>query len=265
MQIKRSFWFLFSLVLVISLAWVSLQTVNSLATAATSQGVQNTKFSFSETNFVAQAKAGEFVLPPLPYAYDALAPYIDSETMTFHHDKHHAGYVKNLNGAVSKHPELQGQSVEALLRDLSNLPEDIRSTVRNNGGGHANHTMFWEIMTPDSQGQPTGRIASAINDTFGDFETFKQEFNTAGKKRFGSGWAWLVLTKDGTLEVTSTANQDSPFLDGNYPIMGNDVWEHAYYLNYQNRRGAYLDAWWSVVNWEEVNKRFEQAKSSLKS
>ena len=134
--------------------------------------------------------------------------------------------------------------------------------VRNNGGGHANHTMFWEIMTPDSSGKPTGAITEAINDTFGSFESFKEEFNTAGKKRFGSGWAWLVLNKDGNLEVTSTANQDSPFMDGNYPIMGNDVWEHAYYLNYQNRRGDYLDAWWSVINWDEVNKRFETAKNS---
>ena len=185
--------------------------------------------------------------------------------MTVHHDKHHAGYVKNLNEAISKHPELKGKSVEALLRGLDNLPEDIRSTIRNSGGGHANHTMFWEIMTPNRQKQPTGSLAEAINDTFGNFEIFQEEFNSAGKKRFGSGWVWLVLTKDGTLEVTSTANQDSPFLDGNYPIMGNDVWEHAYYLNYQNRRGNYLNAWWNVVNWEEVNKRFEQAKNALAS
>ncbi|NET38595.1 MAG: superoxide dismutase [Cyanothece sp. SIO1E1] len=265
MHTKRLFRFIFSLVLAISLVWVIFKPTSSVAMTPTNQVLQNTKFPSSETNLVAQAEAGEFVLPPLPYAYNALDPYIDSETMTFHHDKHHAGYVRNLNGAISKHPELQGKSVEALLRDLNNIPEDIRSAVRNNGGGHANHTMFWEIMTPDSQYQPTGRIAEAINHTFGDFETFKQEFNTAGKQRFGSGWAWLVLTQDGTLEVMSTANQDSPFLDGNYPIMGNDVWEHAYYLNYQNRRGDYLDAWWSLVNWEEVNKRFEQAQDSLTS
>ena len=265
MQIKRSFWLIGSLVLTISLGWVSLPPASGLATPTISQAIQNTKFPSSETNLIAQAETGEFVLPPLPYAYDSLDPYIDSETMTFHHDKHHAGYVRNLNGAISKHPELKGKSVEALLRDLDNLPEDIRSTVRNSGGGHANHTMFWEIMTHVRQWQPTGPIAEAINDTFGDFETFREEFNTAGKKRFGSGWVWLVLTKDGTLEVTSTANQDSPFLDGNYPIMGNDVWEHAYYLNYQNRRGNYLNAWWNVVNWEAVNARFELAQDSLTS
>jgi Fe-Mn family superoxide dismutase len=263
MQIKRSFWLIFSLALSISLTWVGLQSVSTMATTPTNRELQTTEFPSSETQLVAQAEAGEFVLPPLPYAYDALAPYIDSETMTFHHDKHHAGYVRGLNGAIAKHPELQGKSVEALLRDLDNLPEDIRATVRNSGGGHANHTMFWEIMTPDGQGEPTGPISEAIDDTFGDFTTFQQEFNTAGKRRFGSGWAWLVLTQDGTLEVTSTANQDSPFLDGNYPIMGNDVWEHAYYLNYQNRRGDYLDAWWNLVNWQEVNQRFEQAQDSL--
>lgn len=264
MQIKHSFWLIFSLVLA-TFIWASFKPVSGFAAPSISEVIQNIEFPPSKTNINAHTKTGEFVLPPLPYGYDALEPYIDSDTMTFHHDKHHEGYVKNLNGAISKHPELKNKSVEALLRDLNNLPEDIRSTVRNNGGGHANHTMFWEIMTPDSQGQPAGLIAEAIINTFGDFETFKQKFDTAGKQRFGSGWVWLVLTTDGTLEITSTANQDSPFLDGNYPIMGNDVWEHAYYLNYQNRRGDYLDAWWSLVNWEEVNKRFEQAKNSLMS
>lgn len=264
MQIKRSFRLIFSFVLAISLVWVGFKPASSLATTSSISAVTtNTKPLSSEVNLIAQVETGEFVLPPLPYAYDALDPYIDSETMTFHHDKHHAGYVRNLNGAIAKHPELKGKSLEALLRDIDSIPDDIRTTVRNNAGGHANHTMFWEIMASGGRWQPTGPIAEAINDTFGSFETFQQEFNTAGKKRFGSGWAWLVLTQDGTLEVTSTANQDSPFLDGNYPIMGNDVWEHAYYLNYQNRRGTYLSAWWNVVNWEEVNKRFEQAKASL--
>ena len=261
MRNKRSLWFIFSFVLAISIISVSFKPTSSLAVTHSN----NNNLTTSEINLIAKKDTGEFVLPPLPYDYDALAPHIDSKTMTFHHDKHHAGYVRNLNKAISKHPELKGKSVDMLLRDLNNIPEDIRSAVRNNGGGHANHTMYWEIMTPDGQGKPTGAIAKAINDTFGDFDTLKQEFNTAGKKRFGSGWAWLVLTKDGNLKVTSTANQDSPFMDGNYPIMGNDVWEHAYYLNYQNRRGDYLSAWWSVVNWDEVNKRFEEAKNCVTS
>ncbi|MEM8642491.1 MAG: superoxide dismutase [Cyanobacteria bacterium P01_G01_bin.54] len=268
MQIKRSFGLIFSLVLAISLVWFGFKPVSSLATPAMGPTSHETQFLSAEANRVAHAESAEsaeFVVPPLPYAYDALEPYIDSETMMLHHDKHHAGYVRNLNGAIAKHPELKYESAEALLRDLDNLPDDIRSTVRNSGGGHANHTLFWEIMTPEGQGQPTGRLATAINETFGDFATFKQEFNTAGKRRFGSGWAWLVLTQDGTLEVTSTANQDSPFLAGNYPLMGNDVWEHAYYLNYQNRRGDYLDAWWNIVNWDKVNQRFESAQAALGS
>ena len=260
MHIKCFFWFIFSVVLATSLIWGSFKPVSSLATILAGEVLQNAQFLSPETSLIAQTQNEEFVLPPLPYAYDALDTYIDRETMTLHHDRHHAGYVKNLNAAIALHPELKGKSVEELLRGLNTVPEDIRSAVRNNGGGHANHTMFWEIMTPNGPGQPTGEIAQAIATTFGDFETFKQDFDTAGKNRFGSGWVWLVLTQDGKLEITSTANQDSPFIEGNYPIMGNDVWEHAYYLKYQNRRGDYLNAWWNVVNWEQVNKRFEQAK-----
>ena len=214
-------------------------------------------------NLVAQTPQGEFTLPPLPYAYDALSEYIDAETMTLHHDKHHAGYVKNLNEAIASYPELQGMTVEELLSNLDEIPQDIQTTVRNNGGGHANHTMFWSIMTPDSSGEPTGAIAEAIDETFGDFATFQEEFNSAGTSQFGSGWAWLVLDSNGDLAVTNTLNQDSPLIDGNYPIMGNDVWEHAYYLKYQNKRADYLDAWWNVVNWDEVNQRFERAKESI--
>ena len=212
------------------------------------------------TELVAQTETGKFTLPPLPYAYDALNPYIDTQTMKLHHDKHYGGYVKNLNAALAKHPELKGKSVEELLRNLDKIPEDIRTTVRNNGGGHANHTMFWAIMSPNGGGNPTGAIAAAINSTFGNFKTFQQRFNEPGSKHFGSGWAWLVLTENGKLEVTSTPNQDSPLLEGNSPIMGNDLWEHAYYLKYQNRRGDYLRAWWNLVNWDEVNRRFEQSK-----
>ena len=200
-----------------------------------------------------------FELPPLPYDYNALEPHIDEATMKLHHDKHHAAYVTNLNGAVEKHPELGQKAPEDLLKDLNAIPEDVRTVVRNNGGGHVNHTMFWQIMKPHGGGEPTGAIADAIKQAFGDFESFKKTFNETTAKQFGSGWGWLVV-KDGKLTVTSTPNQDNPLMDGLYPVMGNDVWEHAYYLKYQNRRPEYLAAWWNVVNWEEVNKRFEQAK-----
>ncbi len=198
-------------------------------------------------------------VPPLPYDYNALEPYIDEETMHLHHDKHHATYVNNLNTALQKYPELQDKSAEELIRDLNSVPEDIRTAVRNNGGGHVNHTMFWEIMGPNGGGEPTGALAEAIKESFGDLDGLKQQFNDAGTKRFGSGWAWLVRTADGKLQVTSTANQDNPLSEGNYPVMGNDVWEHAYYLKYQNRRPEYLAAWWNVVNWDAVAKRFEQS------
>ncbi len=257
MQIKKFYGFIFSIALVAFLAISNFHSGSSTASTNPTNPID----SSSSSRLITQASSGEFTLPPLPYAYDALDAYIDSQTMTLHHDKHHAGYVKNLNEAIASYPDLQGLSIEELLRDLDNVPEEISATVRNNGGGHANHSMFWSIMTPDSPGQPTGEIAEAINTTFGDFETFKEKFNTAGKKRFGSGWAWLVMNEDGTLEVTSTGNQGSPLSEGQYPIMGNDVWEHAYYLKYQNNRGDYLDAWWNVINWDEVNNRLTTAKS----
>jgi Fe-Mn family superoxide dismutase len=198
-------------------------------------------------------------LPPLPYDYTALEPTIDEQTMHLHHDKHHAAYVNNLNAAIEKHPELADKSAEALIKDLAGVPDDIRAAVRNNGGGHVNHTMFWEIMAPGGSKEPTGALLAAITEAFGSVDAFKQQFNDAGVKRFGSGWAWLVRGADGKLQITSTANQDNPMSDGLTPIMGNDVWEHAYYLNYQNRRPDYLAAWWNVVNWDEVAKRFEAA------
>jgi Fe-Mn family superoxide dismutase len=198
-------------------------------------------------------------LPPLPYDYNALEPYIDEETMHLHHDKHHQAYINNLNTALANYPDLQDRSAEELIRDLNSVPEAIRPAVRNNGGGHVNHTMFWEIMGPNGGGEPTGALADAINESFGSFDAFKQQFNDAGTKRFGSGWAWLVRGADGKLSVTSTANQDNPMSEGQYPVMGNDVWEHAYYLKYQNRRPDYLAAWWNVVNWDAVSQRFEQA------
>lgn len=201
-------------------------------------------------------------LPPLPYDYSALEQVIDAETMRLHHDRHHAAYVNNLNEALQAYPDLQGSSVESLLRDLESVPEDIRTTVRNNGGGHLNHTIFWQIMSPDGGGQPTGEIAQAIEQTFGSFEEFQTQFNEAGSDRFGSGWVWLVRNGDGQLEIVSTPNQDSPIMEGQYPIMGNDVWEHAYYLRYQNQRGEYLENWWNVVNWPEVNRRFQLASQS---
>jgi Fe-Mn family superoxide dismutase len=217
------------------------------------------QLAFADTLQTKQSKppaTGGIKLPPLPYAYDALEPYIDGATMKFHHDKHHQAYVNNLNAALDKHPELKNKTVEQLLADINSVPEDIRTTFRNNGGGHVNHSMFWEIMKPKGESQPTGAIATAIKKDFGSFAEFKKQFNDAGTKRFGSGWAWLVRTKEGKLEVMSTANQDSPLMEGKFPIMGNDVWEHAYYLKYQNRRADYLEAWWSVLNWDEINKRF---------
>jgi len=200
-----------------------------------------------------------FTVPDLPYPYDALEPHIDKETMMLHHDKHHAAYVTNLNAAMDKHPELASKSAYELIGDLNAVPEDIRTAVRNNGGGHVNHTMFWSIMGPRAGGDPKGALADAIKNTFGNLDAFKNQFNDAGLKQFGSGWAWLVLTKDGKLQVMSTPNQDNPMSTGSRPVLGNDVWEHAYYLKYQNRRADYLKAWWNVVNWDAVAKRFDEA------
>jgi len=195
-------------------------------------------------------------LPPLPYAPDALEPHIDKQTMEIHHGKHHNAYVTNLNAALEKHPELQSKSVEDLLRNINTVPEDIRTAVRNNGGGHVNHTMFWELMTPGGSSQPTGKLADDINAAFGSLDDFKKAFNDAGVKRFGSGWVWLVKDSSGKLAITSTANQDNPMMEGQTAILGNDVWEHAYYVTYRNRRPDYLAAWWNVVNWDEVAKRY---------
>jgi superoxide dismutase, Fe-Mn family len=200
-----------------------------------------------------------FELPKLPYDYSALEPYIDTETMHLHHDKHHQAYVNNLNTALQGH-EFANLPVEEVVRRLNEVPESARTAVRNNGGGHANHTLFWELMTPGGSKEPTGALAQAINAKFGSFDAFKTAFNDAGVKRFGSGWAWLILDKSGNLAITSTANQDSPITDGNFPVLGNDVWEHAYYLKYQNRRPEYLSAWWNVVNWDVVAKRYEHAR-----
>ena len=201
-----------------------------------------------------------FELPPLPYDYAALEPFIDEATMKLHHDKHHQTYVTNLNGAVEKHSELGTKTPEELLKDLATVPEDVRTVVRNNGGGHVNHTMFWQIMKPKGGGEPDGKIAVQIKADFGEFEEFKKQFNELTAKQFGSGWGWLVW-KDGKLSIMTTPNQDSPISQGLFPILGNDVWEHAYYLKYQNRRPEYLAAWWNTVNWDEVNKRFEAAQS----
>ena len=200
-----------------------------------------------------------FELPELPYAYDALEPYFDEETMHLHHDKHHNTYVTNLNAAIEKYPELGEKSVEELISNMDAIPTDIKIAVQNNGGGHANHSFFWKIMAPNAGGEPTGEIKEAIDEAFGDFATFKEEFKKAAAGRFGSGWAWLVL-EDGKLAITSTANQDSPLMTGQTPILGLDVWEHAYYLKYKNVRPDYIAAFWNVVNWDEVNKQFAAAK-----
>lgn len=199
-----------------------------------------------------------FTLPPLPYGYDALEPYIDARTMEIHHDKHHAGYVNNLNAALEKAPELQSRSLDDLLQHLDQVPEAIRTAVRNNAGGHWNHTMFWQIMTPNGGGTPAGRLADAVNRAFGSFDAFRTQFADAAAKRFGSGWAWLV-SDGGALSITSTPNQDTPVMEGKHPIMGVDVWEHAYYLKYQNRRPEYVTQWWNTLNWDEIGRRYEAA------
>ena len=200
-----------------------------------------------------------FELPQLPYAYDALEPHIDKETMNIHHTKHHNAYVTNLNNALQGQEALLSKSVEEVISNLDEVPESARTAVRNNGGGHANHSLFWQILSPNGGGEPTGELAEAINGKFGSFESFKEEFGKAAATRFGSGWAWLVVN-NGALEVTSTPNQDSPLMEGKTPVLGLDVWEHAYYLQYQNRRPDYISSFWNVVNWDEVSKRYNAAK-----
>ncbi|MEZ6057144.1 MAG: superoxide dismutase [Planctomycetaceae bacterium] len=200
-----------------------------------------------------------YALPALPYAYDALEPHIDARTMEIHHTKHHQAYINNVNKALESHPELAAKSIEDLMGNLSSVPEAIRTAVRNNGGGHANHSLFWTVLSPKGGGAPTGDLAKSIDAAFGSFDEMKKEFNTAAATRFGSGWAWLCL-KGGSLHIDSTANQDTPLSEGHTPILGLDVWEHAYYLNYQNRRPDYVSAFWNVVNWDEVARRFAAAK-----
>ncbi|MBM7650033.1 Fe-Mn family superoxide dismutase [Bacillus ectoiniformans] len=200
-----------------------------------------------------------FELPELPYAYDALEPHIDKETMNIHHTKHHNTYVTKLNDALQGQDELLSKSVEEVVANLDAVPEAARTAVRNNGGGHANHSLFWQILSPNGGGEPTGELAEAINSKFGSLDKFKEEFAAAAAGRFGSGWAWLVVN-NGELEVTSTPNQDSPLMEGKTPVLGLDVWEHAYYLNYQNRRPDYINAFWNVINWDEVTKRYNNAK-----
>jgi Fe-Mn family superoxide dismutase len=202
----------------------------------------------------------EHTLPPLPYPYEALEPHIDTQTMQIHHDKHHQTYVTNLNNALKEQPDFQNKSVEQLLKDINSVPEGIRTAVRNNGGGHHNHTLFWEIMTPGGPQQPGGDLATAIQTAFGGVDQLKAAINDAGAKRFGSGWSWLVSEASGALSVISTPNQDSPLMEGKTPILGVDVWEHAYYLKYQNKRPDYLAAWWNVVNWDKVAQNYAQAK-----
>lgn len=195
-------------------------------------------------------------LPDLPYSYDALEPHIDARTMEIHHSKHHKGYVDNLNKALENQPELQQRKLDDLLKNIGDVPQEIRIAVRNNGGGHANHKLFWQLMSPEGGGSPSGDLADEIARSFGDFDAFRQAFTNTATKRFGSGWAWLTVDRN-RLAVHSTPNQDSPLMEGKVPILGLDVWEHAYYLNYQNRRADYVEAWWSVVSWENVAKRFE--------
>jgi superoxide dismutase, Fe-Mn family len=205
-----------------------------------------------------------FQLPPLPYDYSALEPVIDTETMQLHHDKHHAAYVNNLNAALEKHPEFFSKTPEQIITNLNSVPEDVRTTVRNNAGGHVNHSMFWKLMHKQDGSVSAGAIVTAVDDAFGGFEAFQKQFNEAGAKHFGSGWVWLVRAPGGQLRIITTPNQDNPLMQGLYPILGNDVWEHAYYLKYRNRRPEYLAAWWQIVNWNEVNRRLDESSKVLK-
>jgi superoxide dismutase, Fe-Mn family len=202
----------------------------------------------------------EYTLPPLPYDYAALEPHIDAKTMEIHYTKHHQTYITNLNNALKDHTALQGKTIEDLISHLDDVPESIRTAVRNNGGGHANHSLFWQIMKPGGGGDPTGALAQAITSELGGIPAFKESFGKAGLTRFGSGWAWLIVGKDGKLGVTSTPNQDSPIMDGNTPLLGLDVWEHAYYLKYQNKRADYIAAWWNTLNWDDIAHRYKAAK-----
>jgi Fe-Mn family superoxide dismutase len=202
-----------------------------------------------------------FDLPDLPYDYDALEPHIDEKTMRVHHDKHHAGYTRKLNNALDGHDDLQAHTIEELMTGIDNLPADVQTAVRNNGGGYYNHRLFWTIMSPDGGGEPTGALGEAIDEQFGSYDAFKDEFKSTATGQFGSGWGWLVAHPDGTLEVTSTPNQDNPLMEGKHPIMGVDVWEHAYYLKYQNERGTYVDHFWNVVDWDAVSANYEAATS----
>ena len=230
-------------------------------TALASAALATLPGAIAQTNSTAPAApSGVFELPPLTYAYDALEPHIDARTMEIHHDRHHAAYVANLNKAVANHPELTGKSVEELLKDLNSVPENIRTAVRNNGGGHYNHSLFWQMMKKDGGGEPTGDLAKAIDASFGNFGAIKDKFTEASTKIFGSGWAWLVAD-GGKLNIVSTPNQDTPMSTGQNPLLGLDVWEHAYYLKHQNKRVDYIAAWWNVVNWDYVSERYAKAKA----
>lgn len=209
------------------------------------------------------APTGPYTLPELPYAYDALEPHIDTETMKIHHDRHHRAYVDNANRLLQGHDKLSALSAEELVGALEEVPESIRQGLRNNAGGHVNHSLFWIILSPEGGGAPTGKLAEDINKTFGSFDKFREAFSKEASTRFGSGWAWLVVNPDGTLAITSTANQDSPLMTGQIPVLGLDVWEHAYYLKYQNKRGGYIDSWWNVVNWPKVSELYTQALAKV--
>jgi Fe-Mn family superoxide dismutase len=230
-----------------------------LSACGTATSAKNTTQAANTSTVTPVVNTGPFTLPPLGYDFTALEPYIDAKTMEVHHDRHHAAYVTNLNTTLKGHP-FASLSAEEILRRLNELPENIRTTVRNNAGGHANHSMFWKLMKPGGPKEPKGALANNIKQTFGSLDAFKTAFNDAGTKQFGSGWVWLIQTKEGKLQIKSTPNQDTPLLEGITPILGNDVWEHAYYLKYQNLRAAYLQAWWNVVNWDEVARRYDQLK-----